>query len=532
MSEALQTERESIAPPERGLPLFRAMCRSLVSFRRPRSLRASLAQWNALVLLLTLALLEAVVYQMVTTGLISDLDTRLTAQETRLQATAAQWKASGTPADLNFLKQLARGDRVNEFTANSVYIKLFDVHSGQLLALSPQLEQISIPLKRSDFVAALHGKHVLSVVENNNGEQAHTLTFPLYDKSGLMVAVAQVSQSLEVVRQVQPILLLVLGIVGLLAALASYGFSFYLMSRELRPLSRLIMTMHRLSAHHLDIRFHPERLTVEIIMLTQAFNQMLDRLQASFSLQRGFVSNVSHELRTPLTAIQGQIDVLLLNPELKGEMREDLQEVSAELRRLTRLVTNLLTSVRAEAGMLPRPFDNASRAVDLDALLVDVAHQARFINQQTRLEVEHLEQVSVPGDADQLKQLLLNLVENALTYTSTDGAVRLAVIRCASIPNEVAAETADHRKVWARLSICDSGPGIDPEDLPHIFERGYRGSYGKEVRPSGSGLGLFIARLIAQAHHGTITVNSEVGKGTCFHVWLPACGESAVNMSS
>ncbi|HLI89679.1 MAG TPA: HAMP domain-containing sensor histidine kinase [Ktedonobacteraceae bacterium] len=532
MSEALQTERERIAPPEKGLPLFVAMCRSLFSFRKPRSLRANLAQWNALVLLLTLALLESVVYQMVTAGLISDLDSHLTAQATRLQAATARWKASGTPADLNFLKQLVHGDRINEFTANSIYIKLFDVHSGQLLTLSPQLEQISIPLSRSDFTAALQGRRVLSVVGDRDGDQAHTLTFPLYDKSRLMIAIAQVSQSLQVIRQVQPVLLLVLGIVGLLAALASYAFSFYLMSQELRPLSRLIVTMHRLSAQHFDIRFHPARLTVEIIMLTQAFNQMLDRLQASFALQRSFVSNVSHELRTPLTAIQGQIDVMLLNPELKGEMREDLQGVSAELRRLTRLVTNLLTSARAEAGMFPRPFDNGGQIVDLDALLVEVAHQARFINQQIRLEVEHLEQVGVPGEADLLKQLLLNLVENALTYTPAGGEVKLAVIRCDSVPAEVVTETAVRSKEWARLSVCDSGPGIDPEDLPHIFERNYRGSYGREVRPSGSGLGLFIARLIAHVHHGAITINSEMGKGTCFHVWLPAAVEGAAFRSS
>lgn len=508
------------------------MCRSLFSFRKPRSLRANLAQWNALVLLLTLALLESVVYQMVTAGLISDLDSHLTAQATRLQAATARWKASGTPADLNFLKQLVHGDRINEFTANSIYIKLFDVHSGQLLTLSPQLEQISIPLSRSDFTAALQGRRVMSVVGDRDGDQAHTLTFPLYDKSRLMIAIAQVSQSLQVIRQVQPVLLLVLGIVGLLAALASYAFSFYLMSQELRPLSRLIVTMHRLSAQHFDIRFHPARLTVEIIMLTQAFNQMLDRLQASFALQRSFVSNVSHELRTPLTAIQGQIDVMLLNPELKGEMREDLQGVSAELRRLTRLVTNLLTSARAEAGMFPRPFDNGGQIVDLDALLVEVAHQARFINQQIRLEVEHLEQVGVPGEADLLKQLLLNLVENALTYTPAGGEVKLAVIRCDSVPAEVVTETAVRSKEWARLSVCDSGPGIDPEDLPHIFERNYRGSYGREVRPSGSGLGLFIARLIAHVHHGAITINSEMGKGTCFHVWLPAAVEGAAFRSS
>lgn len=521
MSEAIRPEEHRTTLAQKGLPLLRSVFRSLFIFGKPRSLRSKLAQWNALVLLLTLILLEGMVYQMVTAGLIGDLDARLAAQGDRLQAAAQQRKATGTHADLTFLRQLVRGDPVSEFTTNSLYIKIFDVHTGHPLALSPQLDQIRIPFSRLDFAKAQRGMHVLSTVQDGNGDQAHTLTLPLYDKMRLMVAIAQVSQSLQVIRQVQPVLLIVLAIVGLFAALASYIASFLLMNWELRPLSRLIALMHRLSAQHLEIRFHPQRLTVEIILLTEAFNRMLDRLQASFALQRNFVADVSHELRTPLTAIQGQIDVLLLDPDLKGEARPDLLEISAELRRLTRLVTNLLTTARAEAGLLPQPFKNSAHVVELDSLLVEVAHQARFINQQVKLEIGQLEQISVPGEADFLKQLLLNLLENALTYTPAGGRVTLALTRCENVPVEVERETGSRQHDWARFSVCDTGPGIDPEDLPHIFERNYRGKYGRETRAAGSGLGLFIARLLAQAHHGVITVSSEQGKGTCFHVWLP-----------
>jgi signal transduction histidine kinase len=267
-------------------------------------------------------------------------------------------------------------------------------------------------------------------------------------------------------------------------------------------------------------------LTTEIILLTEAFNQMLDRLEASFALQRAFVTEVSHELRTPLTALQGQMDVLLLDPELKDEMHQDLQQASAELRRLSRLVANLLTTARAEAGMLPQPFLHGTQFVELDLLLVEVARQTRFLDRQSRLELGQLEQMNVPGDADQLKQLLLNLVDNALTYTPPTGQVILELTHSNSAPYPIQQETENGQKEWAVLSVCDTGPGIDPEDLPHIFERYYRARYTRPGSKPGSGLGLSIARLIAVAHDGSITVESELGKGTCFRVWLPTARET------
>ncbi len=519
MSEALSSEGNGAVQTEQGcrlpFPRFRT------HLDKPRSLRRKLARWNALVLLLTLALLEVIIYLAVTSTLIHDVDQRLRTQASSLEAMTRSRTLSGQPSDIVFFQQLVSGPSVNEFTANPLYIKVFDAHTGRLLAVSPYLNQVLLPFNRSDFETALHGQQILSELQDVRGNQVRALTLPLYDKTQRLVAVAQIIQSLQVVQQVRVILLIVLGGGGPLAALAAYGLSFLLISRELRPLSRLITTMHRLSEQHLEIRFSPQRLTTEIILLTEAFNQMLDRLEASFALQRAFVAGISHELRTPLTALQGQLDVLLLDPELKDETRQDLQQASTELRRLSRLVANLLTAARAEAGMLPQPFQHGIQFVELDLLLVEVAHQARFLKRQSRLELGQLEQISVPGDADQLKQLLLNLVDNALTYTQPGGQVILELTRTGNAPYPIQQERERGQKEWAVLSVCDTGPGIDPEDLPHIFERYYRGRHAKAVGRHGAGLGLTIARLIAEAHGGSIIVESELGQGTCFRVWLP-----------
>jgi hypothetical protein len=261
MSEARHTEGNGAVQTEQGFRLLFTRFRR--RFGKPRSLRRKLAQWNALVLLLTLALLEVIIYLAVTYTLINDVDQRLMTQATRLEALTRSRTVSGQPAETAFFHQLVSSTPINEFTANPLYIKLFDVHTGRLLAVSPYLNQTLLPFSRPDFDAALHGQQILGELQDVRGNQVHALTLPLYDKTQRLVAVAQVIQSLQVVQQVQAILLIVLGAEGPLAALAAYGLSVLLTSRELHPLSHLITTMHRLSEQHLEIRFHPQRLTTE-----------------------------------------------------------------------------------------------------------------------------------------------------------------------------------------------------------------------------------------------------------------------------
>ncbi|MEO9085877.1 MAG: HAMP domain-containing sensor histidine kinase [Ktedonobacteraceae bacterium] len=486
---------------------------------KPKSLRSRLAFWNALVILLTLLLKGLVVYQLVTSLLVLDLDSRLQIQASKLEAAALA--ASGRPLNAAFFHALVRGDPVSEFTTNSTYIKLFDTVSGHPIAFSSQLDQVLVPLKQGDFEAALHGQRVSGTWQDRDGFQVHTLTIALRDKQQRLIAVAQICQSLQVVKQVQAILVTGLLVGSLVAALLAYAVSFWLTSYELRPLRTLSSTMHNLSAQGLRTRLHPPKAVTEIEQLTGSFNAMAERLEASFALQHTFASDVSHELRTPLTAIQGQLDVLLLDRELKDEVHTDLQQVSAELRRLSRLVTNLLTTTRADAGMLPQPYAYGAQAVELDLLVVETARQARFLNQQRTLKIEELEQLHIPGDADMLKQMVLNLVDNALTYTPPSGQITLALARSSEDSHPVQEEMHARQAEWAVLSVCDTGPGIDPEDLPHIFKRHYRARHTTTSSKLGAGLGLSIARLIAEAHGGSITVESTPGKGTCFRVWLP-----------
>lgn len=211
-----------------------------------------------------------------------------------------------------------------------------------------------------------------------------------------------------------------------------------------------------------------------------------------------FVADVSHELRTPLTTIRGNLALLRREPSIGAEERADvLDDMVDESDRLIRLVNDLLTLARAEAGRQLR-----SEPVKVKPLIEDVCRQARLLGPDRRITCADLLDVAVVGDQDALKQVLLILMDNALKHTT--GAIT------------VTAEVVGER---VAMSVYDSGPGIEPDVLPHVFERFNRGD---EARNGpGIGLGLPIAKALVEAQNGTISAESQAGQGSAFIVSLP-----------
>ncbi len=239
----------------------------------------------------------------------------------------------------------------------------------------------------------------------------------------------------------------------------------------------------------------------EVSRLIRAFNQTLERLEKLFDTQRRFLADVSHELRTPLTVIKGEVGLMRLTNELD---EESLRNIEKEVDRLTRLVGDLLLLAQAESGQLPLDL----KPVEMDTILLEVMQQMQVLaSGKINLRLEEIDQVIVNGDRDRLKQVILNLVSNAINYTPPGGEVRVWLSK------------EDGR---ACLKVEDTGPGIQPDDLPYIFDRFYRGDPSrKRTENSGFGLGLSIAKWIVDRHGGQIEVESQVGKGTRFTVWLP-----------
>ena len=289
-------------------------------------------------------------------------------------------------------------------------------------------------------------------------------------------------------------------LMGFAAATASLFVAVLLTPGLFKPLEDMATAARQITrADDLSRRVPYANRPDEIGDLARAFNQTLERLERLFRTQQRLLADVSHELRTPLTTIRGNLDLMRRMGETDPQ---SLSAIQVEIERMTRLVGDLLLLARADSGGLPLE----RKPVELDYILFDVYRQVRILESPVGIELTDVDQVTVLGDADRLKQLMLNLVENAVKYTPPGGEVSLSLSKKAG---------------WAFFEVSDTGIGIPPENLPHVFDRFYRVDKARTRAQGGSGLGLSIAKWVAQAHGGAIRVTSQVGEGTTFSVTLP-----------
>lgn len=321
--------------------------------------------------------------------------------------------------------------------------------------------------------------------------------------SGRVFAVFQIGTNMSVVDGTEKDLLRTLTVASIVAIAFAGVLSWIGTHRALRPLDAVTKTALQITTANDLSRRIPliGPADDEIGQLVQSFNQTLSRLELLIDTQRRFVADVGHELRTPLTVIKGNVDLM----RRIGADEEFFESIESEVDRLTRMVGDLMLLAQAESGKLPM----ARQMVDLDTVLLEVFRQMRILaKDQIKLKIGEIDQVLVCGDRDRLKQVLVNLISNAIKYTPAGGEV---VITLGKLNGQ------------GRLIVTDNGPGIPPEDIPHIFERFYRGEKSRIRSKDGKGfgLGLSIAYWIVKGHEGRIEVSSEVGKGTTFCVWLP-----------
>ena len=298
-------------------------------------------------------------------------------------------------------------------------------------------------------------------------------------------------------------------VVGSVTLLVSPVGGYWLAGRATRPIARIIDTTARLHPSSLAERLPLRGTRDELDRLSATINGFLDRIGRYLDQNRDFTANAAHELRSPLAAIQNSLEVALNNDRSIDEYKELLAEVLDEFGGLRVLVNQLLLLAENDAGRL----QVATEKVELDGVVqkaydmfLGVAEAA-----DVDLRIAVLEAVRVAGDAGRLRQVVNNLVDNAIKFTRSGGAVEI--------------------KLWSsgadgtvRFSVRDTGSGIPPADVPHIFDRFYRGDNGRHrERPSrGTGLGLAICQSIIAAHDGRIEVASVVDQGTTMTVILPA----------
>ena len=382
---------------------------------------------------------------------------------------------------------------------------LFQIWGRDKAQRFTNVPQLSIPLEAVGLNASR------PVFRDSNLETAvgqvhlRVLTVPLVvGDRGRSVGSMQIATSMAVVDATQRVLLAVL-VVGSILAMLTAGLAGWFITRQaLAPLgdvTRVALQITRADDLSRRIPYNGPPHD-EVGQLITAFNQTLGRLENLFNSQRRFLADVGHELRTPLTVIKGNVDLMRRMDRMDYE---SMDSIESEVDRLTRMVGDLLLLAQAESGKLPLD----RRLIELDTLLLEVMQQTRVLaKERISMRLGDIDQVLVCGDQDRLKQVLLNLIGNAIKYTPVGGEVVVGLGKEGG---------------KARLTVSDNGPGIPTEDLPHIFERFYRGEKARTRSRDGKGygLGLSIAYWIVRNHGGEIEVSSSTYKGTVFCVWLP-----------
>ena len=374
---------------------------------------------------------------------------------------------------------------------------------GDVVYVTPAFLALNIP--PTSVSQPLHGNTWQGTVTAKNGQTVRLYSTALAE-NGIDYGVVQVGESLaplgNTLQSVAIELLIIVPFVLILGTLGSY----WLAAHAFAPIARLTRSARRIEVGDLHERVPVPRSKDEIQSLALTFNEMIERIDKAFTRQRRFVADASHELRTPVAAIRSMTDVVLAHntPIESEEYAMVLREVNAEAERLGNLINGLLLLARSDENQVL--FEH--ELVRLDLLASDVAATIEPLATERgiTLEVVAKQSTMVMGDEVRLIQVIMNLLDNAVTYSNRGGKVKLEV-------------KTEHNNAF--LIVSDTGIGIVKNHLDHIFERFYRVDPARSRAAGSTGLGLAIVDWIVRAHKGSITVESEVGVGTTFTVVLP-----------
>jgi signal transduction histidine kinase len=487
------------------------------------TIRLRLTLWYTALLGVTLILFSVAVYSALTANLRFQLE-QSAALQARNIATAVVQQFQGdvvvfrNGADNVFFPQV-------ELFASSVGAQLLDTE-GNVLKRSENLGDIPIPYHADTMPHILARQDDRFYYLTPEGSAYLVYTVPLIVDDQLMGAVQliqSVTTVLTALTQVNRYLILGTTISIVLAAIVGA----FLARRALAPIDTITETANAITrTRDLGNRIDIYDNASEVGRLAATFNEMLDRIQRLFQAQERLIGDVSHELRTPLTTIQGNVELLqrmaaappgggTLRSETAAELfQESLGEVQAESERMTKMIGDLLLLAQADSGALQIQM----APVEMDTVLLEVYRQTRRLVAHYKDRPDALDirlgsedQALVRGDRDRLRQVLVNLAENAVKYTREGGSVTFSL---------------EHQAEWVSISIADTGIGISAEQQALIFDRFYRTDKARSRELGGSGLGLSIAQRIAQAHGGKVTVASQLGVGSTFTLWLPAWQET------
>jgi heavy metal sensor kinase len=456
------------------------------------SIRAKLTFWYLGIAAVVLIAFAIAIYAYLSRGLLTTIDTSLWNHAERIAIATGHPSSNDEPSQPGVLMLAPQ------------FVSIVN-RSGQVTDSIPDPEGHQVPIIPEAIErAAAELKPQYNEVSLGPSEHARIITWPAQDEDGEMFFVV-VGQSLKELQSAQRHLLILLAISNPVALLLASLGGLWLAHEALKPVDRLTRAAERIGRGNFSERVDEPRTTDEIGRLAATFNEMISKLERAFERERRFTADASHELRTPLAVLRGDIEVALRRDRSVDEYKRVLNSSLEEIERITRLTDDLLTLARSDTGDTVLEL----APVRLDRLAAEVHAYIQALAESAGVALACAgtqEPIVVEGDEKRLKQLLVNLLENAIKYTPAGGTARLSLLT---------------RDSTTLIQVSDTGRGIPATSLPHIFERFYRETDPRDSRVTGFGLGLAISKWIVDAHHGEIDVDSAEGEGSRFTVRLP-----------
>jgi heavy metal sensor kinase len=455
------------------------------------SIKFRFTVWYLLVLIVLLGSLSTVVYFRMSRSLNHNLDNSLELRSTQLQS----------------IRTILDSINQGEFQQELGEIVVLYYYSGDTL-VQVSSRNMSITLDSQFVEQAIKGESSFVTVHTATGEGVRLYAAPiLLPGSGggpsVQQAAVVVGRSTKDIEQALDGLVRTLSIAVPLTLVVAAGGGVFLARRALKPVDQISQTARDIGERDLSQRIEVNTRD-ELGRLASTLNQMIGRLQRAFKRQQQFTGDASHELRTPLAVIQAESSLALQKERSASDYQKSLETISQEVNHMSSIIDRLLALARADDGKDQLAFQE----VNLGKLIQDLGVDAEILCQEKGLgfHLGEAHDLVVKGDEAMLRQLFLNLLDNAIKYTPSGGTV------------SVSFRTEGQMAV---VVITDTGIGIAPEDIPFIFERFYRVDKARSRAGGGTGLGLAISQRIAEAHGGKIGVESQVGKGSTFTVSLP-----------
>ena len=394
------------------------------------------------------------------------------------------------------LKSVLKGYRIKQ---SGSIVRILDITSNDI-------DINDIPVDKKSIKKALNGYMVFKncYIEKNNKKYAiRILTYPVI-VDGYVISIIQVGTSLEFLFESLRKLLYIIAILLPIGIIISLFSGYFLAQRVLSPVRLITKKAKEISAENLDEKISVNLPDDEIGELAKTFDSMMKRLKESFDELRQFSADVSHELRTPLTILKGEIELALKSDRDPEYYKKTLKSALEEVERLKRIVEDLLFLSKAEAGKITYRLTK----VDILDVILSVINVLKLpIKQKNiKLDIKGEPETFVKGDENLLKQLIYNLVENAIKYNRKNGKIEIKI---------------DRDEKYIILTIKDTGYGIPEEHLNKIFNRFYRVDKARTRSEGGLGLGLNIVKKIVELHNGKIEVKSKLNEGTTFVIYIP-----------